>query len=249
MWSLTALAYISGGAVVTLLVSSALSQWGHVDSISIWHFRLYADGLQPEPRLGWGSDALLRRTRWVLPAALSPVHSDAPPGGHLRVLRYDGTGVIDVFTLYTTWPATNNRDSRWHRSGWPLASFECRATGNGLPLSWNEGWVWKLPAGVEWGPYDRTTHWIGGGRPPIPLRPVFPGLLVDTALFAALLFLAGLVASQVRRARRFGLGRCATCGYSRRGLPSHTSCPECGHLATHQNTDQTAASHQADARL
>jgi hypothetical protein len=67
----------------------------------------------------------------------------------------------------------------------------------------------------------------------IPVRPIWAGLVADTAVFActwamvpALFWLAGAA----RRRRRAARGFCPFCGYDRKGAPSD-ACPECGRAA------------------
>jgi len=62
-----------------------------------------------------------------------------------------------------------------------------------------------------------------------PYRPVFPGVLYNTAIFGAVLYaLCWVIRHYSRRFRRWNrrcLGRCPSCGYDSRGL---STCPECG---------------------
>lgn len=64
-----------------------------------------------------------------------------------------------------------------------------------------------------------------------PYRPVFPGVLYNTAIFGTGLFaLYWVIRHYSRRYRRWGrrcLGRCPSCGYDTRGL---STCPECGEI-------------------
>ncbi|MCA9305190.1 MAG: hypothetical protein KDA16_01560 [Phycisphaerales bacterium] len=65
----------------------------------------------------------------------------------------------------------------------------------------------------------------------MPLLPIWPGLLIDTAFWGAVWFIllwpTGLVAAKVKRARRRAKGKCAWCKYDLRGIDSER-CPECG---------------------
>lgn len=64
----------------------------------------------------------------------------------------------------------------------------------------------------------------------IPLQPLWPGLLMNTAVFLgtyALLLAGALAPGTVRRLRR-RRGLCPSCGYSREGLAGDSACPECG---------------------
>lgn len=59
----------------------------------------------------------------------------------------------------------------------------------------------------------------------LPLSPIWPGLLVDTAFYGTLAWLAAFGPGAARRFVRRRRNACAGCGYDLRGL---TRCPECG---------------------
>ncbi len=61
----------------------------------------------------------------------------------------------------------------------------------------------------------------------LPLAPIFPGFLLDTLFFTALLA-TPLSVSPLRRHWRIRRGLCAACGYDLRGNPAAGKCPECG---------------------
>ncbi|HYD02359.1 MAG TPA: hypothetical protein VEB22_14115 [Phycisphaerales bacterium] len=69
------------------------------------------------------------------------------------------------------------------------------------------------------------------GRTIIGLRPVWSGLIADTAVWScawlAALWLAGAATAATRRR----CGRCVSCGYDRDGLVAADRCPECGRAA------------------
>jgi len=62
----------------------------------------------------------------------------------------------------------------------------------------------------------------------LPLLPLWPGFLINTFLYALLLFLAWRLPGVLRRTLRRRRGRCAQCGYDRGGLDARAACPECG---------------------
>ncbi len=110
------------------------------------------------------------------------------------------------------------------------------------------GWPWRLanftathgfaPNGTEtktirggigiWHPHNAEFKTSRGYGVTLPYRPIWPGLLANTAIFAApwaLLFIGIPLLRRVTRRRR---GRCVRCGYDLRGMPSGAPCPECG---------------------
>lgn len=70
----------------------------------------------------------------------------------------------------------------------------------------------------DWWPKARGVHRL-------PLIPIWPGLLANTAIFAAAWFTPGFVWRTARTHRRRQQGRCLACGYDTATLPA---CPECG---------------------
>ena len=62
----------------------------------------------------------------------------------------------------------------------------------------------------------------------LPLRPLWPGFVINTIVFAGLLWLP-LAPRSVLRCIRTHRGRCWACGYDLRGSPAASKiCPECG---------------------
>jgi hypothetical protein len=73
-------------------------------------------------------------------------------------------------------------------------------------------------------PLMQGTHSLGN-RGTVPLRPLWPGFLVDTAFWGGAAFIVWSVPGFVRRRARRRRGRCVRCGYELKGL---AVCPECG---------------------
>ena len=61
----------------------------------------------------------------------------------------------------------------------------------------------------------------------LPLQPLWPGFAINTAFYAAILWLLTLGPFTARRFIRRRRGHCIKCGYDLRGA-EHEQCPECG---------------------
>lgn len=66
----------------------------------------------------------------------------------------------------------------------------------------------------------------------IPLRPIWPNLLADSAFFGFILASPFVIQSR-RRTRRLRRGLCPRCAYDLQGEPTRP-CPECGRIAQPQ---------------
>ena len=66
----------------------------------------------------------------------------------------------------------------------------------------------------------------------LPIRPIWPGLLLNTAFYGVIVwmlwFTMGLVRRNTRARRRRRHGLCVGCGYDLRGGAIGSLCPECG---------------------
>jgi len=140
----------------------------------------------------------------------------------------DKTGDI----LLARWNSTGGEYSET-QAGWPLRALRCRnaaeisiTTGNsGMRVS--RTGVNPLEGGWELQPF--TGGALGSAWRAIPLRPMLPGVIVDTLVFAAMWMVMLAGATALRRARRRARGACARCGYDLRSSGfEHARCPECG---------------------
>jgi hypothetical protein len=61
----------------------------------------------------------------------------------------------------------------------------------------------------------------------VPLKPLWPGLLANTAFWAVAIVAAGFVPAQIRSLIRRYRGRCPACGYDLRDELAK-GCSECG---------------------
>jgi hypothetical protein len=68
----------------------------------------------------------------------------------------------------------------------------------------------------------------GPGDATLPLHPLLPGFLLNTAFYATLLFTLFTTPRLIRRHLRRRKHHCPTCNYNLRGLAPTSPCPECG---------------------
>jgi hypothetical protein len=120
------------------------------------------------------------------------------------------------------WDGPSTHD-RW---GWPF---------RGLAQEWDLV-ERRLPDGslepmyvAEWGiPIRGTSGWDSAGDlRGLPLRPLFPGFVLNAVVFGAFAWVGWQTWLAVRGRVRMRRGKCATCGYDLVGVVG-PGCPECG---------------------
>lgn len=116
--------------------------------------------------------------------------------------------------------------------GWPLRSLARHRWFNnvGGPLDLpggslhRERWALALPAAL-------TPRGMARGSGRLSLRPLWPGFVVNTLVFATAMWAPTGGLAGLRRGHRRRRGRCAHCAYDLRDSPN-AACPECGRPAT-----------------
>jgi hypothetical protein len=106
-------------------------------------------------------------------------------------------------------------------SGWPAPAMVCSVTQrtNGCTI---EG-------GVAMAKSDSLDDlsFFGDEFRVLPLHPLWPGLLLNTAFYGVICWAVWFVPGAVRRGLRKRRGTCVRCGYDLRG-GALAACPECG---------------------
>lgn len=102
--------------------------------------------------------------------------------------------------------------------GWPRPALWCS-------LDTRQGTL-KPRGGRQLGP-DQNHHGLLAYRV-LPYRPLWGGLAVNSAVFAAGWAVLLVVPLRVRARRRRRGGCCPACRYDLAGLPPDAACPECG---------------------
>lgn len=140
---------------------------------------------------------------------------DFPVPGLMRELHPDAL-VIESNNLI--------RDCGVQAIGWPCLSLSSSywSVVEPSPLRMRGGEVGTLS-----GVFPNPNTFVG--RSPLvrlPLRPLFPGFLLNSALFGVLGLTLWYTPTIIRRIRR-GRNACSSCGYDLSGLTADR-CPECG---------------------
>jgi len=236
-WTLRILAllilYSGGGVVTTVGVAWGLA-YAVVDVHLIRTGPLFA---QPE----WTEhDAELMRT-----FGRTPLTTIQLARGTVSLVHFSENAALEK-----TWPTVRIRElyefgfcdlgdfSLWRvRSvvaGWPCESLTGSEWVDEQTTQVHR--VWALTA-------DKAVPFAGGEARleiPLPLRPIFPGFLVNTLFYASIWFGIFFGVATLRRFIRKKRGRCVKCSYDLRGapLPSPSGrgaggeglkgCPECG---------------------
>jgi len=166
--------------------------------------------------------------------------------GQTRVSRVPNNGVWDTHSesgvtpeLIPYWSNASDRPPEevfndptlpWYKEfgyGWPCRSgyVEVRTvvrtkTGQHIPRN-----VWSTTSGIEIvadNPNNRLPYFRV-----LPLRPIFPGFLIDTLFYGVIWYGLFFGTGATRRAIRRKRGRCPMCGYDLRGN-FESGCSECG---------------------
>jgi hypothetical protein len=102
-------------------------------------------------------------------------------------------------------------------AGWPCKAL-IGSTGDGAGIS-----EVRDAITLEWPRSVQDCMWPAV----LPLRPLWPGFLINTAFYGGVLWLLWCGQGTIRRERRRRRGLCEECGYDRRGDVGSV-CPECG---------------------
>ena len=114
------------------------------------------------------------------------------------------------------------------RAGWPMRS----CLGNADRLNETRRWTTRViyPSLIV------PERWrLLSARPRLPRQPIWPGFAINTAFYAAILWLLMFGPFTARRLIRRKRGHCIKCGYDLRGA-EHEVCPECGVRPSRQRT-------------
>ncbi len=107
--------------------------------------------------------------------------------------------------------------------GWPMRAFWCCFFWGDLPM----GSEPVFADGLQFRQRNATAGTTWSYPMILPVHVLWPGFAVNTAFYAAIVWLLSLLPFTVRRLVRRKRGRCINCGYDLRGA-EHEVCPECG---------------------
>ena len=144
------------------------------------------------------------------------------------VPRYDRRGYIDLSTRHSSFGLTDTEVAVVPFGGIPLLGGGDHHLRCGWPYRALSG-KWSYPDQISSGlrlpswAKPRTRHFVSWGL--LPLRPMWPGIILNAALYSAclaVLFIAPRITCRHFRVRR---RMCPTCGYP---VGISAVCSECG---------------------
>jgi hypothetical protein len=198
--------------------------------------------------VAWGASL------WIHPSRASLADAwDVTPGNPYWLFAFSRFGTCDRIVRYAIFDDPSESPRKFLSQSWPswsavrISSTTKEVLRDVAHYEYAFGWprramIYEVTVGPTLPFISASTVSFQSGLPhrglgqvgkPIepqlafPLRPIWPGFLANTALYAAALCLLSLVPTTMKRAIRRHHGRCIACGYDLRGA-AHEYCPECG---------------------
>jgi hypothetical protein len=238
--SLSSGSLIINGAYPILTAASSLRQ--RIDLWTATHERVevatWGDHLQP-----WHiriSTPFASRLTWFEKGRVySRNDVKAPPGASSAAVSCwsFSTGCWSMVGSKLTGPLpappelteSNQQQRTWataiEERGWPFPAFTCRLS---APMDRPDAPVYEVEGGV-WA--EQTDSPTRGGEiqtlRAIPATPMWPGLIANSLIFTAALYLVSFVPALVLSRFRNKRGHCPRCNYNLVGQLA-PGCPECG---------------------
>lgn len=235
---------IAGLAIVTtfilawLLPFAAIQAGGTRWDIAGWAVNPVTSG----PELWWADS----RPEWPVPRAGHYFHYRHPLLTSIDMRRIVFEGALEEKPYFRQnppppWAATISIDFRegfdqvtTTATGWPFRCFRgehwinwrAAADRNPTPIIVIPGL--KLPTNAELHPGLWTFTHHGTMESAIPHQPIWPGFVVNIAVFSGAWLLLLYTPGVARRGLRRRRGRCPGCNYDLRATPRSSPCPECG---------------------
>lgn len=169
-------------------------------------------------------------TREELQIAETGFESSVPPSlpAPDRVV-FTSNGFVTHYQMVHLLPDTTEWEEDYvinvMRYGFPMRALEARQIGFTRastlePPPFRSRGMIRLPLPPDW-----VYRWINVYPHVLAYWPVWPGILVNAAVYGLALAMAWRTLRRLRAARRIRRGRCASCAYELAGLEV---CPECG---------------------
>ncbi len=212
--------FLALGVVANVLVAWVIALTVDYDRCDGFRTGFHLDPSSPDDHTGWkllrlegfGTSWYIAKWQDYFPSQGLPTAKS--PDWNLGMLVDEFFSALQVSSKGSG--LATHCDGHAFLRGWPFRSFMCVVREN--PTGVGTVGILAIDSHLRDG-YDVRY---------LPLRPILPGVVINTIVYAIVLRILWIGPQRVQRVLRRSRGKCVACGYDLRGNSQSPECPECG---------------------